>query len=198
MSKKTLYILRKQRGEQRKGCLPLAMRMKMTSSMTRLRPTAPRVRRTRRRGVTGIPRTRSAGPTPATWQHCTRRTSWITPMRARSVPWCLTQVKEDTLKNTDQSTFSTLMSDTGKGDTLNKTEESTLSSLISDTVFCPSTFLSDSPNFSPCPLQFSMKQLEGQLKVKGFSLVSLKVKVIHNGSHLEIILFPMNTCFLLF
>ena len=99
--------------------------------------------------------------------------------------------KEDILNNTDESTFSSLMSDTGKGSIMNKTEESTLSSLISDTVFCPS-------NFSPCPLQFSMKQLEGQLKVKGFSLVSLKVKVIHNGSHLEIILFPMNTCFLLF
>ena len=106
--------------------------------------------------------------------------------------------KEDILNNTDESTFSSLMSDTGKGSILNKTEESTLSSLISDTGFCPSTFLFDSPNFSPCPLQFSMKQLEGQLKVKGYSLVSVKVKVIHNGSHLEIILFPMNTCFLLF
>ena len=94
MSKKTLYILRKRRGEQQKGCLPLVMRMRTTSSTTRLRPTVPRVRRTRTRGVTGRPRTRSAGLTPATWQHCTKRTSWITPMRARSVPWCLTQVKE--------------------------------------------------------------------------------------------------------
>ena len=106
--------------------------------------------------------------------------------------------KGDTLNNTDENTFSSLMSDTCKGSILNKNEESTLSSLISDTVFCPSSFLSDSPNFSPCPLQFSMKQLEGQLKVQGYSLVSVKVKVIHNGSHLEIILFPMNTCFLFF
>ena len=94
MSKKTLYILRKRRGEQQKGCLPLVMRMRTTSSTTRLRPTVPRVRRTRTRGVTGRPRTRSAGPTPATWQHCTRRISWITQTRARSVPWCLTQVRE--------------------------------------------------------------------------------------------------------
>lgn len=93
MKNTLIHFKRRQRGEQRRGYLPLGTRMKMTSFMTRLRCTARPVRRMRMRGATGeTPKTKSLGPTPVIWLPYTGRTSLITQTRAHSVPWCLTQV----------------------------------------------------------------------------------------------------------
>lgn len=93
MKNTLIHFKRRQRGEQRRGYLPLGTRMKMTSFMTRLRCTARPVRRMRMRGAMGeTPRTKSLGPTPVIWLPYTGRTSLITQTRAHSVPWCLTQV----------------------------------------------------------------------------------------------------------